>query len=245
MKKILLSLFCASLLSGVIGQSFTLQDTNGVAITPGTIFMVLGEPDDDVMTARIDVKNNSAEDKDVKVKKHYAEGDVLANTINYFCWTACYGPDTYESPFPLTIGAGQVVQNFFGDYNPSNVPGKSKITYVFFDMNNRDDSVAVTVEFNASPASVAEIPAETVKFSDAYPNPAVSKVNVDYSIDAKFGKASIVISNMLGSKVEEISLTEPAGTARIMISDMLNGIYFYSLVVDGQVAGTGKFVVKK
>ncbi|NTV84108.1 MAG: T9SS type A sorting domain-containing protein [Bacteroidales bacterium] len=244
MKKILLSLFCLTIFSAVFSQSFSLQDTNGVAINAGATIQVLGEPTDDVITAKIHVKNNAGDAKDVKVKKVINEGNVLPNTMNYFCWGVCYGPDTYESPFAQNIAAGAVNDQFYGDYNPQAVPGKSTISYVFFDANNRNDSVAVTVEFYASPAFIADDLAKLVKFSDAYPNPAISKVNVDYAIPEYVRTATITITNMLGAEVRKVNLDEHNGTARIQVSELLNGIYFYSLVADDKIVLTRKFVVK-
>lgn len=244
MKKILLSLILLTFISGIFAQSFSLQDTNGVAINAGSTLQILGNPSDVVITAKIHIKNNAAEAKDVKVKKSYNEGDVLPLTMNYFCWGVCYGPDTYESPFAQSIAAGAVNDQFYGDYNPQNVPGLSTITYVFFDANNRNDSVAVKVEFNASPASIGDDLLKQVKFSEAYPNPAINTVKVDYSIPAAVSKSSIVITNMLGAEVKEITLDEHSGTARIEVSGLLNGIYFYSLLADDKLVLTRKFVVK-
>lgn len=242
MKKILFSVFCLFLFAGAFAQSLSLQDTNGVAISAGSTYQVLGDPLETEIKAKIHIKNNSAEAKDIKVKKVHI--NVLPNTVNYFCFGLCYGPDTYVSPFPQTIQPGAVSDQFYGDYNPQTVPGKSTIMYVFFDMNNTNDSVAVYVEFNASPASVADQLESRVILSDAYPNPAISIVCVDYEMPADITRASILVTNMLGCKVKEVSLEKIAGKASIDISDLLDGIYFYSLVADGQLVRTRKFVVR-
>jgi hypothetical protein len=245
MKKILLSLICFTFLTGLFAQSLSLQDTNGVAINSGSVFQILGDPSDNIITAKIDVKNTSAEALEVKVKKIIHAGDTLAGTMNYFCWGLCYGPDTYESPFPRTIEAGALSHDFYGDYSPVTVPGKSRITYVFFNVADRNDSVYVIVEFNASPASVKENLAKSVKVSEAYPNPATESVNVDYVISTSVNKASIILMNMMGSKVKEVKLDNRSGKSRINVSDLMNGVYFYSLVADDQVVITRKFVVKR
>ncbi len=153
MKKILLSLVCLTAFSGVFAQSFSLQDTNGVAIDPGSKIYITGDPSDMVITAKVWFKNNAAEAKEVKVKKFIVE--VQPNTMNYFCWGVCYGPDTYESPFAQSIQPGAVSDLFYGDYNPQGMPGKSTIMYTFFDSKNTNDSVAVYVEFNAVAQSFA------------------------------------------------------------------------------------------
>ncbi len=245
MKKILLSLICLSLFSGAFAQSFSLQDTNGVAITAGSTIYCLGDPTSPVMTCKIHITNNAAEAKDVKVKKLINEGDTLPLTMNYFCWGVCYGPMTYVSPFPQTIQPGAVNDQFYGDYNPQAVPGKSTITYVFFDMNNVNDSVAVTVEFNASPAAIVDNPLAGVSVSVAYPNPAINYVYLDYNLPLSVNRASIVISNILGAQVKEVVLDNHSGKVQIPVSDLVNGIYFYSVVAGEQMLITRKFVVKR
>jgi hypothetical protein len=244
MKKILLSLFCLTIIYSTFGQSFSLQDTNGVAINAGSTILALGDPMDEVITVIIHIKNNAAEAKDVKVKKVINAGDTLPLTKNYFCFGVCYSPDTYESPFPQTIQPGQVNDQFYCDYNPQTVPGKSTIRYVFFDANDRNDSVSVKVEYNASPASIADDLAKLVKLSTAYPNPASSTVHVDYMLPVNVTKARIAITDMLGSKVKEISLENHSGKARITVTDLIDGIYFYSLVADDKLVLTRKFVVR-
>lgn len=244
MKKILLSLICVAFFSVSFSQSFSLQDTNGVAIAAGSTIHLIGDPTAMVMTAKVHVKNNAAEAKDVKVKKVIHEGDTLPLTMNYFCWGVCYGPTTYVSPFPQTIQGGAVNDQFYGDYNPQLVPGKSKITYVFFDANNANDSVAVTVEFNASPASIDNDLKTRTSISAAYPNPASTNVYLDYTLPTDVNKASVVISNILGSKVMEVGLDNFAGKLQIPVSELNNGVYFYSVMADDQMIITRKFVVR-
>jgi len=245
MKKILLFLLCSTLFSGVYAQSFSLSDTNGVGINPGAVIQILGAPTDEAMVARIDIKNNAEVAKSVKVKKLINAGDTLAGTINSICWGLCFADTVYISPFAQTIQPGMTSDQFYGDYRPKNIPGISKIMYVFFDVESRNDSVAVVVEFHASPASVGDEPVNPVKFSDAYPNPAVNFVNVEYTIPVSVNKAAIVITNMLGSKVKEVSLSDRSGKVQIPVSDLINGIYFYSLMADDRLIVTRKFVVRR
>ena len=243
MKKILLLLFCVTFLSGVFAQSFSLYYENGESIPAGATVQFIGDPADEVIVAYVHIKNDAAEAKDVKVKKVIAAGDTLAGTVNTFCWGLCFPPTTYVSPFEQTLEPGATSDLFYGDYNPHTVIGISKIMYVFFDINNVNDSVAVTVEYNASPASIGDELLSLVKFSDAYPNPAINVVNVDYSIPGTVNHAEVVISNMLGSKVKAVELNDFSGKARIEVSELLNGIYFYSLIADDQLILTRKFVI--
>jgi hypothetical protein len=244
MKKTLLLLFCVSLFSGVFAQSFSLMDTNGVAIAAGSTIQFVGLPTDEVIQAIVYVKNVSAEAKDVKVKKVIHAGDTLAGTVNTFCWGLCFPPTIYVSPSTQNILPGDTCKQFYGDYTPSNVTGISKITYVFYDVNNTNDSVAVVVKYNGSPSGIKDDLIGQVKFSAAYPNPSANVVYTDYSIPESVSRASIVITNMLGSKVKEVYLYDRSGKARISVSDLINGIYFYSLIADDQLLQTRKFVVR-
>jgi hypothetical protein len=245
MKKILLSGLLLLFFSGIFAQSLSLLDTNGIAIAPGATIQFLGDPNDDVIQAIVLVKNNSSAALEVKVKKVINAGDTLSGTVNTFCWGLCFPPSTYTSPFAQTIQAGATCDQFYGDYNPITVPGTSKISYVFFDMNNTNDSVAVTVKYNASPAGIKDDMLKLVKLSGAYPNPAINIVYVDYAIPESITSASIVITNMLGAKVKEVNLADRSGKARIATTDLINGIYFYSLVADDQLLLTRKFVVRR
>jgi hypothetical protein len=244
MKKILLTLFCLSFLTGIFAQSFVLS-YNSVNIAPGGTLQIMGDPTTEIMEAHINITNNADVAKTVKVKKVVNQGDTLTGTLNSFCWGLCYPDTTYISPYPQTIQPGQVSDMFYGDYRPRNIPGVTKVMYVFFDVDNRNDSVSVVVEYNASPASVGNDLLSQVKFSAAYPNPAINVVHVDYTVPSYVNRASIVISNMLGSKVKEVELEVRSGKAQITVSDLINGIYFYSLIADEKLVLTRKFVVKR
>lgn len=245
MKKNLLLAFAILFTTGLFSQSLSLiYESNPLA--PGATIQVIGDPTAEYIQAKIDVKNNSATPLDVKVKKVILNPtDTLPGTKNYFCWGLCFLPTTYVSPNFITIAGSQTISDFYGDYNPNLVVGVSKVTYVFFDQNNVNDSVAVQVEYNASPASIGENQAAGFTLSGAYPNPAITATSVDYKLPVNTRKASIVVTNMLGARVKEIAVTDIAGNLQIPVSDLLNGVYFYSLVADDRFVMTRKFVVKK
>lgn len=82
---------------------------------------------------------------------------------------------------------------------------------------------------------------EDVKLGQNYPNPAkeLTYVNVDFvGPEAKF-----MISNVLGKTLEVKTLTE-SGTVLLDVTNYPDGIYFYTLEVNGQKI-TKKMTVKK
>ncbi len=242
MKKILLLLILAFSTVFLFGQSLSLT-YEGEPVEPNSTVYVTGDPTDDVIQVFIDVTNNSSADLSVKMKKVINEGDTLTGTSNYFCWGACFPSFVYISPNEIVIGAGQTSSEFYGDYEPREVPGKSKISYCWWDVNNPDDSVSVTVEYNASPAGISDDPAFANVSSRVYPNPATTRVNFSYALPQSTATASIVISNILGSKIMDIPLNGNEGTIAVNVSHLRQGVYFYNLIADGERIDTQKLII--
>ena len=79
--------------------------------------------------------------------------------------------------------------------------------------------------------------------SNAFPNPANISVSMKYDITEFSHKGQIVIYDMLGKAVKEITLSDKKGTAKINVYDLSAGVYFYSFLVDGKAVSTKKLVV--
>ena len=244
MKKLLLFVALVGMSFYVVGQSFSLSDANG-PIEPNSIVYIIGDPTPGVpLTAHIYVTNNSGETKKVMVKKVIQEGDTIPGTINYFCWGVCYGPGTYVSD-TVSIEAGGTNEEFTGDYDvDEGGPGKSYVTYVWFDKNNPDDSVAVKVEYNASPAGIGEVHLSKAVLSNAYPNPANTQVSFDYELPEGVYDASILVTNILGVTVKSVDLQSSSGKITIPTFDFPQGIYFYNFIAGNKIIDTRKFIVK-
>ncbi len=86
---------------------------------------------------------------------------------------------------------------------------------------------------------------EHVRLSEAYPNPAITQATIDYAVLNADTKASIVIHNLLGNKMVELSLDHNQSSVKIPTDNFGNGIYFYSLYVNEKRIMTKKIVVKK
>ena len=96
MKQFLLSILLVGLTGFLFGQSLELIH-DGNTIESGSTLYILGDPTDEVIQVKLDVKNTSASSINVKVKKVIQPGDTIPLTSNYFCWGACYPPFVYES----------------------------------------------------------------------------------------------------------------------------------------------------
>jgi hypothetical protein len=133
---------------------------------------------------------------------------------------------------------------FSGDYNPGTSIGQSSISYVFFDKNNVNDSVMVTVLFTCNTTGI-EINGETKhSISEPYPNPASQFVKFDYDL-IKSGNATLKIYSLVGKLVEEIQIIEKTGTIQINTDKYQEGFYFYTFSTDGKDLTTGRFIVNR
>jgi len=85
---------------------------------------------------------------------------------------------------------------------------------------------------------------ENVDFS-IFPNPisANSSIQYDLSSIGKFTKASISISNSIGSIVKTVSLKSMTNSIDISKDDLNSGIYFCTLKIDGEIVRTEKLIV--
>lgn len=197
-----------------------------------------------MMTGRAYIKNLTGSSVNLKVKR--IEQNVVANTVNYFCWDVCYGPATDISVNALTAAPGDTILDFYADYEPQGNAGTSHIQYCFFNQADQSDSICVNAYFYASPTGVETLMyADVNSVSSAYPNPAAGITKINYTLRNDVHAAKIEMHNMLGAKVKSIELTEKFAAIELQLSGLEAGVYFYSLVVDDKTIATKKLVVTK
>lgn len=179
---------------------------------------------------------------DVKVRRITV--DTVPGTENYFCWEQCYIPSTNVSPTSITIDPSDRFDLFYADYKPHGNAGTSTLIYCFYDENNEVDSVCATVRFTASPVGIQDVfMGNESGISESYPNPATEMVNINYALHQGWQKAELLIYNMLGSMAAQVDLKDDQGTLKLDVSSLPTGMYFYTLMVDGNAAGTRKMLI--
>ena len=241
MKKIVLFVFLViQTCLNVFSQSLTLADSTGPLANNANISRQ-GYVTEDEILSFVFVTNTSNSPIDVLVKK--VEISLIPGSVNTFCWGVCFAPSVYVSPTPLTLNALQTDStNFSGHYSPFGFGGASVIRYVFFDQANPNDSVCVNVRYDAFYVGINNQTNKDI-LSGAYPNPANNTVNFDYSLNHENG-GCVIIRNLVGSVVKESFLTSTAGKLSILTGDLPEGIYFYSLMVNGNTVTTRKLIVR-
>jgi hypothetical protein len=242
MKKILLFVYFASIAAFFgYSQSLSLLDTLGNTIENNSGFILNGIPTADEMVSYVYVKNNTQSPVSVKVKK--VELSMVGDSYSMFCWGLCFAPSVTVAPDPKIIEGDSVNKiDFSGHYVPNGNAGESVIRYVFFLTDNPSDTVCVSVGYSAYPLGI-QSNTSTASISNAYPNPANDRVSFNYNLQQS-DAGSVIIRNLLGSVVKETALTSGPGKITFNTGDLADGVYFYSLIANGQTVLSKKLVVK-
>lgn len=252
MKKLIFIFALIAFIFSVNAQSLVLHQGNQVLTNGEEISFpvdintnMIGLP-----TTSIAVENTTNDYVQVKVKKIII--DTVAGSANGFCWGQCFIPRVYISPSPLVLDANELNENsFYAEYWPNGLEGTTSVRYTFFiytetSGNNYTDSVSVIMHFVVGPASIDQHIMANSTLSNARPNPASSFTNIPYSLPNSFsGEAQIIIKNILGANVYTESLNSSSGKVFVNTADFEPGIYFYSLVINGQIYSTKKLIIKR
>jgi hypothetical protein len=245
MKKIFTLLFILAITSfSVFAQSLQLQTTSGTVIPNGGTVSKMVVLYDTTADVEVDLvaKNISSAQVIVKVKK--TSKILVSPQTAHFCFAGgCFGDTATISPTQATIAAGASDNSFGGHITTNKTKGSALIYYKFFNTRNPNDTASVYIQYEIWPAGIYDLSDNPAALGNAYPNPAGKTLNVDYTINS-VGSARLVIQNLLGVKVREEILSGMNGKAQVDVSDLPEGIYVYSLEIDGKNISTKKLLVR-
>ncbi|NQU34867.1 MAG: T9SS type A sorting domain-containing protein [Bacteroidetes bacterium] len=244
MKKILLSLAVILVtVFSINAQSYSLS-WEGEAL--GDTVVLLGDPDAEIVFGAL-LTNNSANTDTIKIVRRLVK--LIPDVSHYFCWGVCYQPnlDSIFAPNAyVVLEANQTSGefDFSAHYEPLGVIGTSTVEYTFFNQSDENENIVVVAKFVTSPDGINDNILNNSKVSEIYPNPAENFINLDYELPNEVRQASIKIVNILGSIVKEQQIDTRSNTHRIDISDINGGIYFYSVLINGEALSTKKLIVR-
>lgn len=213
----------------------------------GTTHYVYGESTAGTLVGYLNSTITGPNDKTVNVKRY--ETSVEPNTSNFFCWGVCYNTvpvgthPVWVSVDPIDMTAGQEYTNFSAYHQPNGSVGVSCFRYVWYDMNNSDDSTYVDICFDTETVGVEEI--AMVQQLSVYPNPSKGAVDFNVALDPSVQDAELVVHNLLGEMEWSRLLNGPNSVVQLPAGLLASGVYFYSVVADGRVAVTEKLVITK
>ena len=242
MKKVftLISLFCLISIS-VFSQSIDLGYHDG-DINNGDTVVVFSTNNNADFDIHLFLSNNTTSTINILGKK--TELNLVAGSDNMFCdWLQCYGSSTYVTSNSLALAVNDTNKGFTGEYRSNNKKGASYIMYTFWVENHTNDSVAVIIKYLAGSGVGISTVNKKANVSNAYPNPAKDYFFIDYEFE-NAQSAQIQILNVLGSNMITQSLSNISGKAKIDISKLENGIYFYNVIVDGRKVASKKLIVR-
>jgi hypothetical protein len=90
-----------------------------------------------------------------------------------------------------------------------------------------------------------EVAMETVSLGQSFPNPATSTAIIPYMLPISYKQAQIIIRDITGREVEKYELRKNSSSLEVNLSNLHNGLFTYTLVIDGKPVGTKKLAVMK
>jgi len=229
--RIIFTSLLISLCGIVLSQSLTLTNVNA---------SFTGLSSDFELVCDADVVNISSATVNTMASRQVLEGPL--GTVNYFCWSACYEPPVSVSPSSIAIAPGATEGIFGGHFRPSGTVGTTKIKYCFYNEVMPSDSVCFVATFEVAPVSVNNA-TKTTFITDIYPNPSNDVAQFSYAF-TQITKADVEIYNIVGARVLNIPFAGLNGNVRIPVSELSNGIYYFTVKAEGKLLNTGKFTVK-
>jgi hypothetical protein len=198
-------------------------------------------PDNQKLTSNFTLNNNGSQTLNVMAEMYTRT--MAPGHYSYFCWTICYDTSIVLSTAPISINAGESTSVFEGWVGGNNSPGQDEITYRFYDMNGLSDTLYLTFTYDFySATGISELSSSRYSLNFTGPNPANNYTNITYNIPQQ-KESKIIVTNLLGKKVNEIFLNGKSNSMQISTADLYSGIYMYSLMIDGKLMNTKKLVV--
>lgn len=192
----------------------------------------------------IKVKNSSTKAQYFIVRKTTA--DFGSSQKGYFCLDKnCFDPSLEE--FSKLIEPGETLTGLVyvveaGIQNASNNI-KLQVYPKGIPSDALDYSISVTV--NEKTLKPLIFQSKDITIEDVYPNPVQDIAYMHYRLHNENIKAKVVIHNILGSPVKDIELSTGEDRAKIMVDELISGIYFYTLYLDNTGVLTRKLIIRK
>ena len=245
MKKLLLTLSLIVSVLALSAQSYQVTEKEtGNIVENGVTYYVFG--DGEASWGELNIEFNVTTFEHVRLIGEKVENNVVDGTLNYFCWGQCLSPLVYVSdPYDMPADSTDVFSMHYMYQNQiEDVLGmEQSMTYYLYEANNPDDKFTINVVFKYSLNEVENVN-DVVEFSNAYPVPACDVVNFDYNFSNSVN-AEIAIYNMMGQEVMRNDINGMSGKASINVSDLADGVYFYSLIVNGVVEKSNKLIIRR
>lgn len=251
MKKTIVCTFLMLSSIVVFGQSIHIFDHNK-DVTNTTVVVPIAKGENAL--ADLSLLNTTAKDLNYQVNRTILNppfDDACASL--FFCTgTQCYSPNSsinWTGPYIDLIRANEKLPSDSGttgiaahyDVCETTCADLKVLYRVYPTDGNAKDTAYVTIHYSCA-TSITEENTSLGSLSDAYPNPSSNGFSVNYTLSAS-GKNELVLYDLFGKKHMEISLERNQGSIHLNTTSLSAGVYFYSLIVNGQRAATKQVVI--
>lgn len=251
MKKLLLSLTMILSVMALSAQGFTVteKETGNVVENGASYYIygdgseVWGEPGGE-MQIEFDVTIN----ENMRIAGRKTPTNLVEGTSTWICFGLCLAPSTgVQEIDPLPANEGDIMAlsgHYIADDYMTVLGQEQHLKLEIWDAANPEDVFVINVTFKYSLDGAEEI-SNVESFSNAYPTPANDVVNFDYRFNEGVNSAMVAVYNMMGQEVLRSDISGMSGKLSLNVSDLADGVYFYSLVVNGKVEKSSKLVVSR
>ena len=246
MKKLLLTLALIVSVLTLSAQKFTITEKEtGNVVENGANYCVFGEGNawGELLLEFLVTANENV--------NLIAEVEVLQaveGTYNMICLDQCYAPGVTVTPVvEFAAGDSKDLARHYSAEDPTNlenVLGLEQIMKYSIYEEGSHEMFIINVIFKYSAYGIEDNNI-VEEFSNAYPTPAKDVVSFDYNFSSSANEAYVAIYSMTGQEVMRSEINAPQGKVSLNVSDLADGVYFYSLIVNGQTKKSSKLVIKK
>lgn len=238
-----LLVFVFSVLPGA-AQSLMLLDSQNRDISNDTL-LVDGTPGDPLIQSPLVLHNPSSRPAQVWIRK--VDENLMAGAAVSFCIDGrCFSPEELTMAQPLDVIPARRLsrQELSGRVHPGGNTGISFVTYEFFSPKEAFTPVSLVVKYAAAESPVSDHP-QLFSLSSPSPNPAASFTSFSCTIPDEVNQAFLIVRDLTGRVVLEQPVDVNDNRIRLNVADLSNGIFLYSLLLDGQPVVTRKLIVSR
>ncbi len=251
MKKLLLSLTFIVSAMALSAQGYTVTEKeSGRVVENGESYFVYGDGSESwgEPGGELQIEFNVAINEDMRIVGKKTPTNFVEGTSTWICFGQCLAPSTgVQETEPYTATAGEVLAlsgHYMADDYMTVLGQEQQMTIEIWNAATPDDKFVINITLKYSLDGVGESNAVEA-FSNAYPMPARDVVNFDYSFGSSASNATIAIYNMMGQEVLRSDISGESGKLSLNVSDLADGVYFYSLMVNGKIEKSSKLVIRR
>ncbi|GGZ28424.1 hypothetical protein GCM10007049_21750 [Echinicola pacifica] len=199
----------------------------------------------DIQRKSVILQNTSDSAKEYVLK--FMRGNIgSSQTLKVCIGEQCFDPRKDLAKVKITLKPQEVFTEFYIEMNMGITTTKGTFDLHFTNSEDlRDVFIVEGVYECISETKEEETNHRDISFGSVYPNPSNRVAQIDYSIKNPNANIKLLINSFIGNPIQEITLSPRQKTVLINVSDFNPGVYFYTLIVNGENIITKKLVVKK